>query len=280
MPDASPSPSLRVPAPPGPVGALGRSLLELLQILGEVTTLLAATFWHCRSFVRHRDKILYQLVIIGTETLGIASLVSLFVGMVMVVQAADQLQNYTQEILGSLVGLAMTKELGPVVVGFLVAGKSGSAIAAEIGSMKVYDEIAALRTMDIDPVPFLSMPRFVATTLAIPMLVLYSDVIGILGGALVIAVDPTITISVSQYFDNLREWINITDIVVGLVKGMVFGMIVSTVACAFGFRTSGGSEGVARSTTAAVVWSFVLIIIADFIIVRAAFLLFPAGRTM
>jgi phospholipid/cholesterol/gamma-HCH transport system permease protein len=172
----------------------------------------------------------------------------------------------------------MTKELGPVIVGFLVAGKSGSAIAAEIGSMKVYDEISALRTMDIDPVPFLSMPRFVATTLAIPMLILYSDVIGIAGGALVVAIDPTITISPSQYLENLREWINFTDIVVGLFKGMVFGMVVSIVACAFGFRTSGGSEGVARSTTAAVVWSFVLIIIADFFIVRMAFLFFPSAR--
>jgi phospholipid/cholesterol/gamma-HCH transport system permease protein len=280
MAPATESSRLGGPAASGAVAGLGRSLLELVQIFGEVAILFSATAWHCRSIVRHRQKILYQLVIIGTETLGITALVSLFVGMVMVVQAADQLQNYTQEILGSLVGLAMTKELGPVIVGFLVAGKSGSAIAAEIGSMKVYDEIAALRTMDIDPVPFLSMPRFVATTLAVPMLVLYSDVIGILGSAVVIAVDPTISISVSQYFDNLREWINFTDVVVGLVKGMLFGMVVSIVACAFGFRTGGGSEGVARSTTSAVVWGFVLIIIADFIVVRLAFLLFPTGGTL
>jgi len=106
--------------------------------------------------------------------------------------------------------------------------------------------------------------------------VLYSDVIGIAGGTLVIAFDPTISISVSQFLDNLREWLNFTDIVVGLVKGVVFGMLVSTIACAFGFRTTGGSEGVARSTTSAVVWSFVSIIIADFIIVRIAFLFFPA----
>jgi phospholipid/cholesterol/gamma-HCH transport system permease protein len=262
--------------PPGLTAALGHATLDLLQILGECVRLFAATLWHCRSAPRHLSKILTQLTVIGTETLGIAGLVSLFVGMVMVVQAADQLANYTQEVLGSLVGLAMTKELGPVIMGFIVAGKSGSAIAAEIGSMKVYDEISALRTMDIDPVPFLSMPRFIAMTLALPMLVLYSDVIGIAGGTLVIAFDPTISISVSQFLDNLREWLNFTDIVVGLVKGVVFGMLVSIIACAFGFRTTGGSEGVARSTTSAVVWSFVSIIIADFIIVRIAFLFFPA----
>jgi phospholipid/cholesterol/gamma-HCH transport system permease protein len=268
--------SAPITRPPGVTAALGHATLDLLQILGECVRLFAATLWHCRSAPRHLSKILTQLTVIGTETLAIAGLVSLFVGMVMVVQAADQLANYTQEVLGSLVGLAMTKELGPVIMGFIVAGKSGSAIAAEIGSMKVYDEISALRTMDIDPVPFLSMPRFLAMTLALPTLVLYSDVIGIAGGTLVIAFDPTISISVSQFLDNLREWLNFTDIVVGLVKGVVFGMLVSIIACAFGLRTTGGSEGVARSTTSAVVWSFVSIIIADFIIVRIAFLFFPA----
>src|SRR5262245_38513222 len=142
--------------------------------------------------------------------------------------------------------------------------------------MKVNDEISALRTMDIDPVPFLSMPRFLATTLALPMLILYSDVVGIFGGTIVIGLDPTISISVSQFLDNLREWLNFTDIVVGLVKGVVFAMLVSIIACAFGLRTTGGSEGVARWPPSAGGWSLVSIIIADFIIVRTAFLFFPA----
>jgi phospholipid/cholesterol/gamma-HCH transport system permease protein len=274
MPEAMES--ARMNPPRGATAAVGRATLDVLQILGECARLFVATVWHCRSAPRHLGKIFTQLTLIGTETVAIAGLVSLFVGMVMVVQAADQLANYTQEVLGSLVGLAMTKELGPVIMGFIVAGKSGSAIAAEIGSMRVNDEISALRTMDIEPVPYLSMPRFLATTLALPTLVLYSDVIGIAGGALVVALDPTISITVSQFLDNLREWLNFTDIVVGLVKGVVFGMLVSIIACAFGLRTTGGSEGVARSTTSAVVWSFVSIIIADFIIVRIAFLFFPA----
>ena len=267
----------RTRRPPGFAAALGRGTLDILQIVGECVALFVATVWTCRTAPRHASKVIALLTMIGTETLAIAALVSLFVGMVMVVQAADQLANYTQEVLGSLVGLAMTKELGPVIMGFIVAGKAGSAVAAEIGSMKVYDEIAALRTMDIDPIPFLSMPRFVAMTLALPMLVLYSDVIGIAGGALVIGFDPSIQISVSQFLDNLTEWLNFTDIVVGLVKGMTFGMLVSTIACRFGFHTTGGSEGVARSTTSAVVWSFVAIIIADFVIVRVAFLFFPSS---
>jgi len=277
MAEASDTVSRADRSPPGVTAAIGRGALDVLQIIGECVALFVATVWHCRSAGRHVAKIVAQLTLIGTETLGIAALVSLFVGMVMVVQAADQLANYTQEVLGSLVGLAMTKELGPVIMGFIVAGKAGSAVAAEIGSMKVYDEIAALRTMDIDPIPFLSMPRFLAMTLALPMLVLYSDVIGIAGGTIVIAFDPTISISVSQFLENLTEWLNFTDILVGLFKGMVFGMLVSIIACAFGFRTTGGSEGVARSTTSAVVWSFVAIIIADFIVVRVAFLFFPSA---
>jgi phospholipid/cholesterol/gamma-HCH transport system permease protein len=259
--------------PPGPVARLGAGLLEVFQILGESALMLVRTSGELRYALRDRRRLIDQFIRVGSQTLPIASLVSLFIGMVMIVQAADQLANFTQEILGSIVGLSMTKELGPVVMGFLLAGRAGSAIAAEIGSMSVYDEIAALRTMDIDPVRFLAMPRVIAMTLALPCLILYSDAIGIIGGALVVALDPAIHISVNQYFDNLFEWINFTDVLVGLIKGAVFGLVVAVVSCTFGFRTRGGSEGVATSTTAAVVWSFVLIIVFDYLIVRMSFLL-------
>lgn len=258
---------------PGFFGALGGEILETLQVLGESILLLLATFRRLRPSGRTAERIFDQLVRVGTETLPLAFLVSLFVGMVMVVQSADQLEQFTQEVIGSIVGLAMTKELGPVIMGFLIAGRAGSAVAAELGSMKIYDEINALKTMDIDPVRFLAVPRFVAMTLSVPLLVLYSDFIGIAGGALVVALDPAIQISVHQYFDNLFEWVNATDVFVGLFKGMVFGMVVAIISCTFGFRTRGGAEGVARSTTSAVVWSFVLIIVFDYLIVRAVLVL-------
>jgi phospholipid/cholesterol/gamma-HCH transport system permease protein len=263
----------RPAGPPGVVARLGAGLLQVLQILGESCLMLVRTGGELRYAFRDRGRLFDQLIRVGSQTLPIASLVSLFIGMVLVIQAADQLANYTQEILGSIVGLSMMKELGPVVMGFLLAGRAGSAIAAEIGSMSIYDEIAALRTMDIDPVRFLSLPRVIAMTLALPCLVLYSDAIGIIGGALVVAIDPAIHISVNQYFDNLLDWINLTDVLIGLVKGAVFGLVVAVVSCTFGFRTRGGSEGVARSTTAAVVWSFVLIIVFDYVIVRMSFIL-------
>jgi len=254
----------------GVLQGIGSTALLILQILGEAGTLFFATWQRMNARRRTRDRVLTQMVRMGTDTLPLAALVSLFTGMVLVVQAADQLEQFTQEILGSIVGLAMTRELGPVIMGFLLAGRAGSSVAAELGSMSVYEEIHALRTMDIDPIEFLSVPRFVAMTVALPVLILYANVIGILGGALVVLVDPAVKIGVRQYFDNLTEWVTVTDVIVGLLKGVAFGMIVATISCTFGFRTRGGAEGIAISTTAAVVWSFVLIIVVDFLIVRLA----------
>jgi phospholipid/cholesterol/gamma-HCH transport system permease protein len=254
----------------GFLGRVGRSILDPLQIMGEGAFLFARTLRRLRLSGRSRSRIMAQMVRIGTDTLPLAFLVSLFVGMVLVVQAADQLARFTQEILGSIVGLAMTKELGPIIMAFLIAGRAGSAIAAELGSMNVYDEINALRTMDIDPIQFLVVPRVVAMTVALPLLVLYADVIGVAGGAIVVSFDPAIRISVRQYIDNLTEWINLDDVLVGIIKSFVFGMLVSVISCTFGLRTKGGAEGIAVSTTAAVVWSFVLIIVSDYIIVRVA----------
>jgi len=255
-----------------PLDSVGTTTLEVLQILGEATLLLLRSTRRLRLTGPTRTRILTQVVRIGVDTLPLAFLVSLFVGMVLVVQTADQLQQFTQAILGSIVGLAMTKEMGPVMIAFLVTGRAGSAIAAEIGSMRVYDEINALRTMDIDPVHFLAVPRLLAMLVALPMLVIYADIVGIAGGGLIVAFDPAIRISVDEYFENLTQWINATDIFVGLVKAIVFAVVIATVSCVFGFRTRGGARGVAAATTASVVWSFVLIIILDFFIVRAALL--------
>lgn len=257
---------------PGFLGRVGRSILDLLQVFGESALLYLSTIQRIRPTGRTWTRMMVQMVRIGTDTLPLTFLVSLFVGMVLVVQAADQLEQYTQEILGSIVGLSMTKELGPVIMAFLIAGRAGSAIAAEIGSMAVYDEINALKTMDIDPIQFLCVPRFIAMTLALPMLILYADVVGILGGGVVVAFDPAIKISVQQYVDNLTQWVNFKDVVVGLIKGVLFGMTISTICCTWGLRTRGGAEGVATSTTAAVVWSFVLIIVFDYFVVRLAIL--------
>jgi len=259
------------PGARGFLGRIGAGVLDTLQILGEVATLFVAGTRAVPRSEGDRQRLAAQLVRVGTETLPIGALLSLFVGMVLVVQSADQLRNVSQEVLGPIVGLAMTKELGPVMMAFLLAGRAGSAMAAELGSMTVYDEVNALRTLDVDPVRFLVMPRLYAAALALPFLVLYSDFIGVLGGALVIALDPAITLSAHGYLERMLEWVDFSDVLVGLLKGFVFGIIASIVPCAFGLRTRGGAEGVARSTTAAVVWSFILILVFDFLIVRITF---------
>ena len=261
----------RPPAAPGFFGRIGAGLLDVLQVLGEAALVFAKALRSSGLRPRDRARLAAQLVRVGTDTLWIGALLSLFVGMVLVVQAADQLQQVSQDVLGPIVGLSMTKELGPVLMAFLLAGRAGSAMAAELGSMQVYDEINALRTLDIDPIRFLVTPRFLAATLALPVLILYADFIGVWGGALVVAIDPAITISVHAYFNRMLEWVKFSDLVIGLVKGLVFGMIASIVPCTFGLRTRGGTEGIATSTTAAVVWSFILILIFDFVIVRIGF---------
>jgi phospholipid/cholesterol/gamma-HCH transport system permease protein len=258
---------------PGPLGRLGASILDVLQVLGEITSLFARTVRATVHAPTDRQRVFAQMIRVGTDTLPIGALLSLFVGMVVVVQAADQLRDVTQSVLGPIVGLSMTKELGPVMMAFLLAGRAGSAMAAELGSMTVYDEIAALRTMDIDPVRFLAMPRFVAATLTLPLLILYADFIGVWGGAAVVALDPAIKITTNEYFARMLDWVHLQDVLVGLVKGFIFGMVSSIVPCAFGFRTTGGTEGIAVSTTAAVVWSFILILVFDFVIVRLSFAL-------
>ncbi len=248
----------------------GTGVLGLLQVLGEVAALFAATLRTLPFLLRDRQRVVEQLVRIGTDTLPIAAVLSLFVGMVLVLQAADQLREVSQGVLGPIVGLATTKEMGPVMMAFLLAGRAGSAMAAEIGAMTVYDEVNALRTMDIDPVRFLVLPRFVAATIALPVLVLYSDFIGVWGGALVVAADPVVKISVNEYFARMLEWVHFHDLLVGFAKAIVFGMIATIVPCTFGLRTRGGTAGIAVSTTAAVVWSFILILIFDFLIVRVS----------
>lgn len=263
----------RAPRPPGPLGRLGAHVLDVLQVLGETASLFLAAARLTPAALADRGRVAAQMVRVGTDTLWIGALLSLFVGMVLVVQAAEQVRNVSQDILGPIVGLSMTKELGPVLMAFLLAGRAGSAMAAELGSMTVYDEINALRTMDIDPVRFLVMPRFVAATLSLPLLIIYADFIGVSGGAVVVALDPAISIPVASYFDRMLEWVKFTDFLVGLLKGFIFGMIASIVPCAFGLRTKGGTEGIAASTTAAVVWSFILILVFDFLIVRVTFAL-------
>ncbi|MDD2318472.1 MAG: ABC transporter permease [Geobacteraceae bacterium] len=248
---------------------IGKKVLYFLQIVGEMLKLLGQTIYYFREAPRNMQSIFSQMAIIGYETLPVASVMGFFVGMVLALQTGSELQKYgTQDIIGAIVGLSMVRELGPVMTSFLVAGRVGSAMAAEIGVMKVYEEIDALKTLDINPVRYLSMPRFIACILCLPALTLYANCVGMAGGALISHLHPKIFVSYATYYDSLQTALKFKEIGAGLIKSFVFGGIIALVGCYIGFITSGGARGIGRSTTRAVVLSFMLILVADYFLTR------------
>ena len=162
----------------------------------------------------------------------------------------------------------MVRELGPVMTSFLVAGRAGSAMAAEIGVMKVYEEIDALKTLDIDPVRYLVMPRLIAALICVPVLTIYADCVGIAGGAIMSHLHPRVFISYATYTDSLRTALEFKEISVGLTKSFSFGGIIAIVCCYVGFKTSGGARGIGVSTTRSVVLSFMMVLVADYFLTR------------
>ncbi len=250
---------------------LVRERLErFLHGLGDGAILfLQAVYW-CRAAPRNLDKILAHLLEFGNATLPIASLMALFVGGVLALQSGSRLAQFGLEgNIGGIVGLSMVKELGPVMTAILVAGRVGSAIAAEVGAMNVYEEIDALKTLNISPVRYLVMPRLVASVVAVPALCMYVDVIGLLGGALVSAVNPKIGVSPRLFRMNFQEVVKLSDVMDSVVKSIVFGMVVAITCCYVGLRTTGGPEEIGRAVTRAVVLSFMMIFVLNYLITRS-----------
>jgi phospholipid/cholesterol/gamma-HCH transport system permease protein len=173
-----------------------------------------------------------------------------------------------QNLIGGIVGLSMCKELGPVMMSMLISGRIGSAMAAEIGSMRVYQEIDALRTMNISPINYLVLPRLIAISIALPMLVVFSVLVGWAGGALVCVFNNQIAITFAAYFNNLREVVDLGDVANGLFKSFVFALVIGVVSCHQGLQTIGGPRGIGRSVTKAVVNSLILILILDYFLTR------------
>jgi phospholipid/cholesterol/gamma-HCH transport system permease protein len=253
----------------GIIERLGKRLLTFHQILGEMLVLLGQTLYFFREAPRNIASIFAQMAIIGYDTLPVASVMAFFVGMVLALQTGVELQKYGgQNIIGAIVGHSMVRELGPVMTSFLVAGRAGSAMAAEIGVMTVYEEIDALRTLDINPVRYLAMPRLIACLICVPALVIYSDFIGIVGGAVISDLHPKIFVSYATYYDSLTDALKLREVGNGLIKSIVFGGIIALVCCYIGFKTSGGARGIGQSTTRSVVLSFMLILIADYFLTR------------
>lgn len=247
----------------------GSRAAHFIQVAGELLTLFYQTLFWCRAAASNRDKIGRQIYEIGNATLPIAAVLALFTGGVLSLQAGSKLAELgAASSIGGLVGVAMVKELGPMLISLLVAGRVGSAMAAEVGAMNVYDEIDALKTLDIDPVRFLVMPRFVGSLLAVPLLGLYTTVIGWFGGALVAKGNGLIRVSFTDYFNNLFDTILFVDVIHGILKSASFGVIIALVSCYQGLKTTGGPQEIASTTTKAVVLSFLLIFVSNYFISR------------
>ncbi len=235
---------------------------------GALRLFFLSVYW-CKDIRANADKVFFQIVVIGADTLFVASVIGLSGGAVLALQTGPLLADFgIQETLGGLIGIAVSREIGPVMCSILVAGRLGSSITAEIASMSVYDEIDALRTMKVDPVRFLVMPRLAAFTVSMPVLVLLMIVTGWLGGALVGATNPEISLSAASYFNNLSDLVTLETVLNGVIKALVFGLVILTICCKIGLETSGGPRQIGISVTRAVVASIVMILICDYFISR------------
>jgi phospholipid/cholesterol/gamma-HCH transport system permease protein len=237
--------------------------------IGEMVILLFRTLRALPYSWRQRLKIRDQLFEIGNASLLMVCVLSLFIGGVLALQIGPVLaERGLSGFIGRMLGISISRELAPVMMSILIAGRIGSAMAAEIGSMTVYQEIDALRTMNIDPIQYLVVPRFVAICVALPVLVTFSILIAWIGGAMVAVTNPKIGVSFAAFFHDLRLLVDAGDILNGLSKSLVFALVIGIVSCHQGFLTKGGPRGIGRSVTKAVVNSIVMILILDYFVTR------------
>lgn len=233
---------------------------EYLRLLGQVGRALVT-----RPF--YRRDVIEQLDIIGIGSLTVVLLTGLFTGMVLALQSGMTLDQFgARSVVGRLVSASMVKELGPVLTALMVTGRVGSGIAAELGSMVVTDQIAALRALGTDPVRKLVLPRVIAGTVMVPVLTVIANAVGILGG-MIISVTQ-LKVAASIYWSNVVEGLFMDDIWMGLIKPVVLGFALVTIGCHVGLRAKGGTQGVGRATTNAVVSGSVAVLVLDFLVTK------------
>ena len=250
--------------------SIGRPTLSILKQCRDLLVLLSQTlYWVLLGPFRKKPvstkNFFAQTVFSGFDSVLIVFFVDFFIGMVLAMQSAYQLEQMGATIyVAALVGVSMTREIGPVLTSLVIAGRVGAAITAELATMKVTEQVEALETISLNPVRYLVAPRFLGLLVMLPCLVLMGDLIGMLGGYLVGT--RNLGITHGMYVDTTIEFLEIKDILTGLFKSAVFSVIITMIACYQGLSTEGGAEGVGRATTRSVVTSFILIIVADAIL--------------
>jgi len=260
------------------LGGIGRPLVVFLEHVTGLWRMSVTAFWWVfiapfwfkadfraqggrSSLYRHAVPLMEA---IGLRSFGIVFLVALLIGAILVLQTADILRDFGQlDKVPGLVAISMTKELGPLMTAVVLTARVGAAYTAGLGSMKISEEILALETMAINPVGFLVAPRLIATLIMTPCLVVWSDIIGMAGGFAVAFV--AYDMGWHAYLSNSLEWIRMDDVIAGVMKAGVFGVIIGLIPCYFGFIVHGGPEGVGRNTMISVVTTLVTVIFANFL---------------
>ena len=247
----------------GFVQSLGASVLVLLRKIGSIAIFIGLAVRWCLVPPFYGKQILRQLIDIGYYSLPVVGLTTLFSGMVLALQSYTGFARFSAEdTVATVVVLSVTRELGPVLAGLMVAGRVGASIAAEIGTMRVTDQIDALDTLSTRPMQYLVGPRLIAGTLCPPILVLIGDVIGVFGGYLVGIY--RLGFNSSVYLSRTLEFLEFGDVLLGLIKAAIFGFIIALMACYHGYHSGRGAEGVGKATTNAVVSASILILIANY----------------
>jgi phospholipid/cholesterol/gamma-HCH transport system permease protein len=253
-----------------PFVVLGRFFLEFVQDTGGVFILVGRLFQAVPRTFSNARSVFQQMDRIGIGSIPLVLVTSLFVGAVTSVQAAYQFHGYVPlQYLGTVVGKSVILELGPVLTALVVGGRVSASIAAELGTMKVTEQIDAMEMIAIDPVEYLVLPRVVAATIMLPVLTVFSDLLAILGGMVVANI--SIHVSFNTFASGLKLLFRTQDLAGGLMKTFVFGFIIAIMGCYNGFETKGGAEGVGMATMKAVVSSCLLVLVANYLLASLIF---------
>jgi phospholipid/cholesterol/gamma-HCH transport system permease protein len=249
---------------------VGFWIMRFLQESGRVMILFLKTAHFIFRPPLDLRNVLKQVEYVGIKSIPVVLITGAFTGMVLALQSYTGFKRFQAEgYVATVVALSMTRELGPVLSGLMVSGRVGSAMAAELGTMQVTEQIDALYTLAINPIKYLVVPRFLASLIVMPILTAFADVVGILGGYLIsvilLGTNPTF------YMRKTYDYLDLEDIYIGLFKACIFGMIIATIGCYQGINTRGGAEGVGRGTTNAVVISSLLVLVANYFITALFF---------
>ncbi len=252
------------------LATVGRAFLNFLAVVGRLAMFTGLTLKHGVRPPYYPRLILRQMIDIGYYSLPVVGLTAIFTGMVLALQSYTGFARFNAEsAVATVVVLSMTRELGPVLAGLMVAGRIGASMAAEIGTMRVTEQIDALTTLSTNPYKYLVAPRLIAGLLMMPLLVAVADVIGVFGGYLVSV--NKLDFNPANYLSKTFEFLETKDVVSGLVKAAVFGFVISLMGCYHGYNSKGGAQGVGTATINAVVSALILILVFNYIITEMFF---------